>query len=350
MNFTYRSSPSHVIFGLPFPEAVQKIVPEDEITTFWVIASEEHRSLVEKFSDLEGVSVIEHFSRVIDHVPADQVQKARHSVAKSGPDVLLSIGGRAAVELAKAVALKHPIPIWSVPADYTGSEMTDTYEITTNGEKEIGRNPSVRPETVFYDTDLPSALPINSATASALCALANLVEATISPSTNPITYQQSLQGSDCLFRELTTLSASGEINSSMQESFQLGACLGGKSLSEISLGFLQQAARILSGVGSASFAEVHSVLLPFYFEERWSALDEDTKSDMRIAFGADHPPLELQSIMETLHCPSSLRDLGFDRETVESAVTRILNQPSPAADEFRNEEMSSIITKSFDNR
>lgn len=349
MNFTYRSGPTHVRFGLPFTEAVRNVLPDHEITKFWVIASEKHRTLTEKFSSLERVDVIEQFGRVIEHVPADQVQKARHAVAKSGPDVLLSIGESAAVELAKAIALKHTIPIWSVPSDYAGSEMTDIYEITTNGEKEIGRNPSVRPATVFYDPTLPAQLPINTATASALCALGNVVEASISPSTNPITYQQSLHGADRLFRALTTLSASGEINSSMQESFQLGACLGGKSLSELSLVFLQRASRILSAVGSTSFADVYSVLLPFYFDKRWLSLDEEKKSDMRIAFGADHPPLELQSIMENLHCPSSLRDLGFDRGTIESAITSISNQSSPTADELSHDAIASIVTNSFNN-
>ena len=61
----------------------------------------------------------------------DQVQKARHTVANLQPDIIIAIRGGSTIGLAKAVALKHPIPVWALPTTYSGSEMTDIYGISS---------------------------------------------------------------------------------------------------------------------------------------------------------------------------------------------------------------------------
>ena len=129
------------------------------MTNIWVIASQRFKSLVQDIDDLPNVNVSEHFSRILQHVPVDQVHKARHAVAKSQPDFLMVIGGGSAIGLAKAVALKHPMPIWAVPTTYSGSEMTNIYGISSGETKEVDRHSDVLPKTVFYDPELTISLP-----------------------------------------------------------------------------------------------------------------------------------------------------------------------------------------------
>lgn len=348
MNFTYQPYPVRVLFGSPFIEALSNELPKERQTQFWVVASSRFSKQVEEISNLEGVDVLEHFSRVIEHVPEDQVQKSRHSVAKLQPDILLAIGGGSAIGLAKAVALKHSIPIWAVPTTYSGSEMTNIYGISSEGKKEVGRSPNALPEKVFYDPALSKNLPLDLVSKSAMNAMAHLIEALYSAENNPFTYNSAIQGIEMLFRGLKELSEARLLNEQINEKFLFGACLAGKSLCEVSMGLHHKAAHVLGGSFGIDHASAHTVLLPYIFNYQWKFLDTQIQSDFRIAFGADHPPLTLKQISEKLKNPVTLQEIGFKKHNCDEAASQLTNLSFPNPAPVNLESITRLFEEMFD--
>lgn len=348
MNFTYQPCPVRVLFGTPLIEALSNELPKGKQTQFWVVASSRLKVQVEELSRLEGVQISEHFSRVIQHVPGDQVQKSRHSVAKLQPDILLAIGGGSAIGLAKAVALKHPIPIWAVPTTYSGSEMTNIYGISAGGEKEVGRSRNVLPENVFYDPALSKNLPLDLATKSAMNAMAHLIEALYSSENNPFTYNSAVQGLEMLLRGMNELSEARLLNEQINEKFLFGACLAGKSLCEVSMGLHHKAAHVLGGSFGIDHASAHTVLLPYIFNYQWKFLDKQIQSDFRIAFGSDHPPLTLRQISDKLNNPINLQEIGFRKQNCAKAASLISKSIFPNPAPVSSENITKLLEEAFE--
>ncbi|REL24040.1 iron-containing alcohol dehydrogenase [Rhodohalobacter sp. SW132] len=333
MQFRYQQQPAVIQFGKPFIQTLEDELRRHELKSIWIVASSRFNTLVGQISQIKGVNVVEHFSRVIQHVPEDQVQKVRHSVAKLQPDLMLAIGGGSAIGLAKAAALKHPLPIWAVPTTFSGSEMTNVYGISSNGKKDVGRHPDVLPQLVIYDPGLSRALPASFVAKSSMNAMAHLVEAVYSTENNPFTYRSALQGIELMYAAMNEFAEAGTLANPIHERFLMGGCLAGKVLNEVDMGLHHKAAHVLGGNFGLDHASVHTVLLPFVFNYQWNSLDEEIRSDFRIAFGADHPPLELFKTSERLKNPVSLKEIGFNSNQAESAAEQIMqlsfDNPAP---------------------
>jgi len=254
-------------------------------------------------------------------------------VAKLQPDILLAIGGGSAIGLAKAVALKHPLPLWVAPTTYSGSEMTNVYGISSNGKKLVDQHPNVLPHKVFYDYELSKSMPVSLATSSAMNAMAHLVEAVYSSDNNPFTYQSVLHGIDLIYSGMNELSEAEMLVKPIHEKFLLGGSFAGKALNEVNMGLHHKLAHVLGGNFGMDHASVHTVLLPYVLNYQWSSLDEQTLSDFRIAFGADHPSLELLKISRKLKNPITLKEIGFDKSHAEAAAEQLLqlsfDNPAP---------------------
>lgn len=330
--FIYQPHPVRIIFGDSIPVALERELPKDSISKIWIIASLRFESLVGEINDLTGVEVKEHFSRVLQHVPVDQVQKSRHAVAKSQPDILMPIGGGSAIGLAKAIALKHPLPIWAVPTTYSGSEMTQIYGISNGEKKEVGRHSDVIPSKVFYDPALSLSLPFGFAAKSAINALAHLIEAVYSVENNPFTYRQALDGIRFMIDGLTGLADKKTLTPAINETLLLGSSLAGKSLSEAEMALHHKSAHVLGGSYGLDHAGVHTVLLPYVFNYQWNSLPSAIKSDFIDLFSSETPPKELLRLIKSLGLPSTLPSIGFKKELAKSAAEKIvqLNFRNPA--------------------
>jgi len=348
--FIYEQRQSKLVFGCSFTRALSGEIPADTTIRAWIIASRRFKPLVDAVNNLKNVQVLEHFSRVLQHVPADQVQKARHSVAKSGADIIIAIGGGSAIGLAKAVALKHPLPIWAVPTTYSGSEMTDIYGILSAGGKEVGRDSIVVPGKVFYDPELSLSLPFDTAAKSAINALAHLVEAVYSPGINPFTFQHSLEGLRIMFSGLKRLSEEKTLSAAINEKLLLGASFAGKSLSEAEMALHHKLAHVLGGNFSLDHASVHTVMLPYVFNFQWHSLSDEIRSHFRQIFNTDAPANLLLNLITSLNLPSSLKEIGFRKEDSAKAADIIsdlsFNNPAP----FTKTDIYELLGKAWDGK
>ena len=324
-DFIYEQQQSKLIFGRSFTRALSDELPNNTVLHAWVIASRRFNSVVQAADSLDNFFILEHFSRVLQYVPADQVQKARHSVAKSGANIIMAIGGGSAIGLAKAVALKHPLPIWAVPTTYSGSEMTNIYGISSAGIKEVGRDLNVVPEKVFYDPELSLTLPFDIAAKSALNALSHLIEAVYSSDRNPFTFQHSLEGIRILFSGLKRLSEEKSISAVINEKLLLGASFAGKSLSETEMALHHTCAHVLGGSFSLDHASVHTVMLPYVLKFQWSSLSDEIRIHFKRLFDSDTPANVLFDLIKRLDQPTSLKDIGFRKRDIAKAAELISN-------------------------
>lgn len=349
--FIYDQQPARVIFGRPFLDAILQELATDSITSAWIIASHRCDSLVQGVIDLPGISVLEHFSRVLPHVPEDQVQKARHAVAKSKPDIIIAIGGGSAIGLAKAVALKHPLPIWAVPTTYSGSEMTNIYGITSAGKKQVGRDTRAVPEKVIYDPELSSTQPLDFAAKSALNALAHLVEATYSKYVNPFTYCHAIEGLQLVFGGLAELAEKQSLTKEINKKLLLGASFAGKSLSETEMALHHKSAHILGGSYGLDHASVHAVLLPFILNYQWQFLSGEIQREFKSIFNSDTPSLTLLELIKRLGLPATLKAIGFSQNHVPNASKEIsaldFKNPAPVTQKSTQRLLESALTGQF---
>jgi maleylacetate reductase len=321
--FNYKQEQRQIIFGYPAVEAIANELSVASSKSVWVIASHRHDALIQQLAEIKSLNILEHFSRVLQHVPQDQVQKARHTVAKLQPDIIIAIGGGSAIGLAKAVALKHPIPIWAVPTTYSGSEMTDIYGISSADKKMVGRDPKVTPKKVFYDPSLSLSLPFDTAVKSAVNALAHLVEALYSPKINPFTIQYVLEGLRLLVNGLQNLVDEKSLSADINEKLLLGACFGGKALAEADMALHHKCAHVLGGRYGLDHASVHTVLLPYVLDYQWNSLEDEIKDQFRDIFKSEYPPKMLKDVITGLGQPASLADIGFSTGNAGEAAEEI---------------------------
>jgi len=343
--FNYNQEKRQIIFGHPAVDAIDNNLSAESSVNVWIIASHRHDALIQKLNEIESVNILEHFSRVLQHVPQDQVQKARHTVAKLQPDIIIAIGGGSAIGLAKAVALKHPIPVWALPTTYSGSEMTDIYGISSTDKKMVGRDSRVTPQKVFYDPVLSLSLPFDTAAKSAVNALAHLVEALYSPKINPFTKQHVLEGLRILVNGLWNLIDKKSLSADINEELLLGACYGGKALAEAEMGLHHKCAHVLGGRYGLDHASVHTVLLPYVLDYQWDSLGDEIKDYFRSIFKSEYPPKMLKDIITDLGQPTSLIDIGFSMDNAGEAAEEIsgLEFNNPA--QFTSKAILSLLEK-----
>ena len=167
-------------------------------------------------------------SKTEEHVP-EEIAKDALQVAKTEEcDSLLSIGGGSSHDLAKAISHLNEkrrkkkilkiivtrfffnsdfpkVPIVAVPTNYSGSEQTDIFGMTSKEGKMVHKSPDYTPHLVFYDVSYTLTLPLELTVSSGLNAMAHCVEATYAELTNPIIELLALDGikhSEYLFSRL----------------------------------------------------------------------------------------------------------------------------------------------------
>src|SRR5690606_18981635 len=142
------------------------------------------------------------FAGAAPMVPVAAVQAAMAEARAAGVDGVVSFGGGAAIDVAKAVAffteheagtpgashLDRPaLPHLAVPTTYAGAAESATFAMTANRARAStdAGGPTVMPVAVVYDPQLTLDLPPSVSAATACTALAHAIEAATSPARSP---------------------------------------------------------------------------------------------------------------------------------------------------------------------
>ncbi|KAJ4345465.1 uncharacterized protein N0V89_011596 [Didymosphaeria variabile] len=183
----YRASPVKLlIYGRGTSKQLSDVVSELGGTKAFIITG---RSLYEKtpvIKDIEKSLGSVHggtFSKIGQHAPIGDIREATALMAKSGCDVLISIGGGSPIDSAKAIAYNiHQetgkwVPSIAVPTTLSVAETTQNAGFTTEEKHKIAvSNPELVPKAVVYDGEIALHTPLNLWTSTGIRSLDHAVE------------------------------------------------------------------------------------------------------------------------------------------------------------------------------
>ncbi|MES2517565.1 MAG: maleylacetate reductase [Bacteroidota bacterium] len=322
MKFIYQSFPNRVYFGQGKIVHLAEIIKEIGAARLFVVAGNRSQAIVDNLIECFGREEVLHFSKVIQHVPNSVVEEALSATDSHQSDIIVAIGGGSAIGLAKGIALNNRLPIVAVPTTYAGSEMTNMYGISENGIKTVGRDLSVLPKIVIYDTDLTAEMSLSLAATSSMNAMAHLIEAIYAFDINPITYQNSLIGIRNLMEGMEEMITENSLINA-NEKLQFGAYLAGKSLCEVSMALHHKMAHVLGGTFDMDHGKVHTVLLPYVLDFQMKGLSALVKEDLKRALKSDNPPQKLKSLAQSMGASTTLKEIGLAYELIPKATKMI---------------------------
>ncbi|RYN93470.1 hypothetical protein AA0119_g9451 [Alternaria tenuissima] len=189
----YRASPVKLmIYGNGTSNQLSDVIAELGATKAFIITG---RSLYEKtpvIKNIEKALGSAHggtFSKIGQHAPIGDIKEATALMAKSGCDVLISIGGGSPIDSAKAIAV---------------AETTQNAGFTTKEKHKIAvSDPELVPKAVVYDGELAIYTPLNLWTSTGIRSLDHAVELMYHPLAAEIpTKRMSLEAIKDLFTYL----------------------------------------------------------------------------------------------------------------------------------------------------
>lgn len=296
-------------------------------------------------------------------------------------DIIIAVGGGAAVDVSKAIAVMHRHdgtimdfawgpgmaaidagklpPIIALPSTAgTGSEVGRSAVVSDDEThaKKIIFDPGLLPRVVLADPEVTLGLPAHLTAATGFDALTHLIEAFLTHEHHPMCDGIALEGIRLVARSLETAvdcarkQAAGEAVDTeahiAARSDMLDASMMGATAFQKELGVTHSCAHALSTVADTHHGLANAVMLPFAMRFNLTAVPEkfvrlariiDPKSDD----GADFITW-LEGLRARLDIPAGLGSLGIDKDEIDAlipvAVADMCHQFNPrpvSADDFR---------------
>lgn len=289
-----------------------------------LISSKSSKSVSDVVALDLGDRLVGRFHDPVAHTPTSVTDEV---LARTGDiDAVVAIGGGSAIGLSKAVAVRRGIAQIVIPTTYAGSEVTPVLGEVADGRKTVRRDPQVVPGTVIYDPDLTVSMPTGLSVASALNALAHVVETLWA-------------GNRTAFTEALATEAIGRIVGSVgriieqpddtyaRAQLQQGAWLAGTCLAHVQMGLQHQLAHDLGGRFDLPHAPLHALLLAPVMRFNLTSAPEATDRLVRL-LGSD-PAEVVHELNRAAGNPTRLRDLDVPRDELANVAAEIAASPYP---------------------
>jgi maleylacetate reductase len=285
--------------------------------------------LGDRIVELLGTRAVALHARAVIHVPKAVAEAGLAAAREHEADGLVTVGGGAAIGLAKAVALATGLPILAVPTTYSGSEATPIWGTSEGDRKTTGRDPRVVPRTIIYDPELTLGLPPGVTAASGMNAMAHCVGARWAPDRTPITVALAGQALWRFATHLPRAVADGSDREARGECL-VAAWLAGTVMTAGT--WLQhKLAHVLGGFG-LPHAETHAILLPHTARFNLASTSE-AREWLAHALGGDDPAATLEALRDGFPIPQRLREVGLDQGKIPDAAAQIaalaIKEPRP---------------------
>jgi alcohol dehydrogenase class IV/protocatechuate 3,4-dioxygenase beta subunit len=345
--FSYTSHPSRVVFGAGavgrLREEVERLGCSRVLLLTGGVKEADDRA-VTALGDL----VVARFDGAAMHTPVEVTERALKVLRDSGADVLVAVGGGSTTGLSKALAVRTDLPQVILPTTYAGSEVTPVLGETQDGIKTTRSSPAILPETVVYDVDLSSTLPVGMSVTSAVNALAHAVEALYSADANPVVDQFALDAVGRIARALPVIVES-PADPGARADLLHAAWLAGTCLASVGMGLHHKLCHTLGGAFGLPHAETHTVVLPYAMAYNAPAAPE---AMARIAerLGVTDAAGGVHDLVASLGGPTSLRELGMREEDLRRAAELAAATPYPNPRELTVDGLLGLLTDAWHGR
>jgi alcohol dehydrogenase class IV len=354
--------PRQIVFGWGRRSEAGQLARSLGRRAFLVIGSAalKSRGIVDQLSDAlrsAGVEPIE--TATLLHEPeVDDVDRTAEAVRGqlSGQDLLVSIGGGAAIDLAKAVAamatnresptvkdylenvgrdlkiVNPPLPMMALPTTAgTGAEATRNAVISSYAPafKKSLRDLRLVPQIALVDPELTISVPPNVTAASGMDAITQLLESFLSRKAQPIPQALARQGLKLAVPAIVEAVQNGGSRPA-REAMAHAALLSGICLANSGLGMAHGVAAALGVHARVPHGVACALMLPAALRANRAVREAEMVQLAHLLFGCStsRSPQEaidtligrIEAICDTVGVPRRLSDVGVRRDQIPALV------------------------------
>lgn len=333
-----------VIFGEPLVEVLRRELPRYESGNYFLLTTE---GMGRRFEALVPQDIRERcigrFPEAVPHVPREVARRACERIVATNAKLILAVGGGSAIDTAKAAAHELAVPIVAVPTNFSGSEVTYNFGLTTDGVKQTVIDPKVLPQTVIYDPAMLSSLADEVATCSGINAIAHAIEAMYAANANPMTSAIAEAGIRNLVAGLEARHRQRSADANAR--CLMGAWLCGEVLAQVGMGLHHRMCHVLGGTYGLPHAQVHTLMLPYSIEFNYDFAP--ALRSLVDLFSPDSLASGLASFSRRLGAPADLRALGFRHDDLAQAARLALGTPLSNPRPVEQADVERILTKAL---
>jgi len=327
--FAFKQAPLFLTFGdgalAKLPDAVRAC----DGTRALLVASPSQKAVAARAETLLEAVSIGRFDGVAPHVPGSAVEALEALARERQADVLVALGGGAAIDLCKAAASGLGLPVVAVPTTYGGSELT-MHAGRTDGQRKSAVA-SGAPRAVIYDPELTYDLPRRAGAGSAMNAVAHCVEALYAPSALPLALLAAEEGLRRIPAPLRAV-ANDPHDVQARNALLFGAYLAAVALAGSGMAVHHRICHVLGGTYGIAHGDANAVILPVAARFNASAAP-DALATVARALGVSDAAAGLAALARDAGAATSLEELGLDRNQFEKiadlALTHPLANPRP---------------------
>jgi len=285
------------------------------------------------------------------HVPAPAVQSVVAAARSEGVDVVVSVGGGAAIDTAKAATffLEHEsgtpgvgyadrpaVAHLAVPTTLVGAAWTRWFSLVDphGGRSQLAEGPTVGPSAIVLDDELLATLPSALVAATGVAALAHGLEAAWAPSRSPEVEALALAGlalvADALLRV-------GSGDSDAIGTLRDGAALTARALAATTPGLQHALAGLLGARTRIPYGVSHAAVLGPV--TRFTAdLLGPVGDRIAVALAADGVAAGVDRVLAALEVPVHLEVLGVVDDDLDAVARQtgphpwVRTHPRPAGE------------------
>ncbi len=323
--FVHIGLPGRVVFGRGTVDTISAEAARLDMQRALVLSTPNRRMLAELAAEKLGSLHQGIFAGAQMHTPVEVTEEALQIVSDQRIDGIVAIGGGSTVGLGKAIALRTDLDQIAVPTTYAGSEMTPIIGQTEHGRKTTEHTLEVLPETVIYDVDLSSALPVGTSVTSGINAIAHAVEALYADEVSPIVAMMAETGVASLAGAIGILRESPR-DPEARSNALYGAWLCGACLGMVGMALHHKLCHVLGGSFALPHAETHTIVLPHVLAYNARFVPDAVAALSRV-LGTGEPATALYQLAVEAGVPVALSDIGMPDDGIEAALDTLLDTP-----------------------
>jgi maleylacetate reductase len=348
MHFLYTAHQSRVIFGPGTRSKVSEELDRLGISRAIVLATPPQADLAAEFARDIGDRAAVVYPGAAMHTPTNVTMAALLAVESANANGILSVGGGSTVGLGKAIALRTGMPHLAVATTFAGSEMTPILGETENGVKTTQRTPKVLPQTVVYDPDLVTTMPLSIAGPSGMNAIAHAVEALYAEDGNPLISIMAEEGIRALSESLPQIISSPQNRHAWSEALY-GAWIGGMCLGAVAMGIHHKICHTLGGSFDLDHAGIHCLMIPYTTAHNADAVPDAMRRAAR-ALGASNAPSALYDLMQKTAVKKTLQEFGLTESDLEKAADLAVKNPYYSPRPVTREGVLEMLHAAYEGR